>query len=135
MGVLCLAYKPRKKKKKNSPDYFKPLKTTMSANLDKSLDEIIGSNKKPIRRATRGGPKKVSKQINGNRRRGPAPTGPKRGAPIKAASLLDAAYSTKVNVEGLPRDIKQDAVKVCFFSPNELKEKKKKRCLLPEEKF
>lgn len=87
----------------------------MSANLDKSLDEIIGSNKKPIRRATRGGPKKVSKQINGNRRRGPAPIGPKRGAPIKAASLLDAAYSTKVNVEGLPRDIKQDAVKVCFF--------------------
>lgn len=88
----------------------------MSANLDKSLDEIIGENKKVVRRTNKKAPKKVSKQLNGNRRRGGAVVGGRTAVPVKAASLLDAAYATKVNVEGLPRDIKQDAVRVCSIS-------------------
>lgn len=92
----------------------------MSVNLDKSLDEIIGSGKKQARsrvgvgkRAMGSGPKKVSKQL----RRQPAPgkkvKAPANAAAAKMAKLLDASREAKVNVEGLPRDIKQDAVKVC----------------------
>ncbi|KAG0685832.1 hypothetical protein C6P41_003121 [Kluyveromyces marxianus] len=83
----------------------------MSA-LDQSLDEIIGSAKQ-ARRNNKTGPKKVSKNINRNRPRpgtGPA-KGPKKG-PTAAAlvpALLRAPLSTRVNVEGLPRDINQDA--------------------------
>lgn len=92
----------------------------MSANLDKSLDEIIGSGKKPVRarvgkRTLASGPKRATKQIRrpivggGNRRVRP----PVDGAASRVARLLDASREAKVNVEGLPRDIKQDAVKVC----------------------
>ncbi|AQZ16657.1 YRA1 (YDR381W) [Zygosaccharomyces parabailii] len=95
----------------------------MSVNLDKSLDEIIGSSKKQARsrvgvgkRAVGGGPKKVSKQL----RRQPAPgkkvRAPANVAAVKMAKLLDASREAKVNVEGLPRDIKQDAVKEFFAS-------------------
>ncbi|CUS21839.1 LAQU0S04e01970g1_1 [Lachancea quebecensis] len=87
----------------------------MSANLDKSLDEIIGSNKKPIRKTNKKAPKKVSKQIVGGGRRGASVAAVRqRAAPNKAASVLEGAYGTKVSVEGLPRDIKQDAVREFF---------------------
>lgn len=92
----------------------------MSANLDKSLDEIIGANKKPVRarieKRTQA-PRKASKQI-----RRPAVGGnknvraPVAGAASRVARLLDSAREAKVNVEGLPRDIKQDAVKVCRYT-------------------
>lgn len=91
----------------------------MSANLDKSLDEIIGSSKKPVRarvgkRTLASGPKRATKQIRrpivGGNRRVRAPVD---GAATRVARLLDASREAKVNVEGLPRDIKQDAVKVC----------------------
>ncbi|CDO94218.1 unnamed protein product [Kluyveromyces dobzhanskii CBS 2104] len=87
----------------------------MSA-LDQSLDEIIGSAKH-ARRNNKTGPKKVSKQINKNRATR-TPSGPTR-APKRATAaalvpaLLRAPISSRVNVEGLPRDINQDAVKVC----------------------
>ncbi|KAM3162100.1 RRM domain-containing protein [Lachancea thermotolerans] len=87
----------------------------MSANLDKSLDEIIGSNKKPIRKINKKAPKKVSKQIVGGNRRGASVAAVRqRAVPNKAASVLEGAYGTKVSVEGLPRDIKQDAVREFF---------------------
>lgn len=87
----------------------------MSNNLDKSLDEIIG--KKPVRapRDNKKGPKKASKQINGNRRQGANNGRPNRPGrvPVKAVSRILSNQLIKVNVEGLPRDIKQNAVRVC----------------------
>ncbi|AMD21262.1 HEL018Wp [Eremothecium sinecaudum] len=87
----------------------------MSANLDKALDEIIDSNKKHARKANKAGPRKMSKNI---RRKGPISSSARK--PMisleKASSILDAAYATKVNVEGLPRDIKEDAVRDFFRS-------------------
>lgn len=102
----------------------------MSANLDKSLDEIIGSSRPGGNRArvggTRGnGPKRVGKQVNTQRRNVPNRNVPNRNGPIRknvrpppnavarVAKLLDTSREVKVNVEGLPRDIKQDAVRVC----------------------
>lgn len=84
----------------------------MSA-LDKSLDEIIGASKAVRRNKTT--PKKVSKQINKNRGKrvvGPARL-PKKSNPALVPAMLRTALSTRVNVEGLPRDINQEAVKVC----------------------
>lgn len=89
----------------------------MSANLDKSLDEIIGSGRKPVRarvnkRPTGPSPKKQIRRppVSGNRRAKVSA----EGAATRMARLLDASREAKVNVEGLPRDIKQDAVKVCY---------------------
>lgn len=85
----------------------------MSANLDKALDEIIDSQKKPVRRPNKNAPRKVAKSVTAGRRRGPA-AGVRKSVPVeRATSMLEAAYATKVNVEGLPRDIKEDAVRVC----------------------
>lgn len=87
----------------------------MSANLDRSLDEIIGSSKKQARSRVNkrsAGPKKVSKQIRRQPGVGKRVKAPVDGA-ARMAKLLDASKEAKVNVEGLPRDIKQDAVKVC----------------------
>lgn len=92
----------------------------MSNNLDKSLDEIIGKRPNRATRDTKGGPKKSSKQVNVNRRsgvvKGPRGARPTR-APVRAVSriLNNQNALTKVNVEGLPRDIKQSAVRVCFL--------------------
>ncbi|CAI4057472.1 hypothetical protein SUVZ_02G4940 [Saccharomyces uvarum] len=100
----------------------------MSANLDKSLDEIIGSSRPGGNRVrvggTRGnGPKRVGKQINTQRRNVPNRNGPIRknvrpppNAVARVAKLLDTSREVKVNVEGLPRDIKQDAVREFFAS-------------------
>ncbi|SMN19659.1 similar to Saccharomyces cerevisiae YDR381W YRA1 RNA binding protein required for export of poly(A)+ mRNA from the nucleus [Maudiozyma saulgeensis] len=87
----------------------------MSNNLDKSLDEIIG--KKPIRatRDNKRGPKKASKQVG--KRRNVANSGrnnrPAR-IPVGAVSRIVGHQLVKVNVEGLPRDIKQSAVREFF---------------------
>ncbi|SCU93422.1 LAMI_0E14312g1_1 [Lachancea mirantina] len=91
----------------------------MSGNLDRSLDEIIGENKKQrVRKVNKNVPKKVSKSVVGNRRRAtPIKGGALRNAAAaKTANILESAYGTKVNVEGLPRDIKQDAVREFFTS-------------------
>lgn len=90
----------------------------MSANLDKSLDEIIGANKKAVRARINKrsqGPSRVSKQL----RRSPVGGNKNVRVPEAAsrvARLLDSSREAKVNVEGLPRDIKQDAVKVCDYT-------------------
>lgn len=97
----------------------------MSA-LDQSLDEIIGNNR-PQRQARRNnnGPRKASKQINQNRRAAPAnrrnnqvQRRPARLPSNVAARIVKGTQKNipvRVNVEGLPRDIKQDAVKVCHI--------------------
>lgn len=82
----------------------------MSA-LDQSLDEIISSKpKRSTKSRTQARGKGVSKQVTkpkaGVKK---TPTGP------KPAPVVDASYATKVIVYGLPKDIKQDAIKVCFW--------------------
>lgn len=88
----------------------------MSA-LDKSLDEIL--SEKPKRnfnnkkRATVG-KAKVGK-TSAAKPKGKA--SPKAAAPkaAPAKQVIDVSYATKVNVYNLPKDIKQDAIKVCSF--------------------
>lgn len=116
----------------------------MSA-LDQSLDAIISQNNKssrkntPARRTIKGSkrPQISSKSARGgrvalNNGRSIRPTGPAsfRGRPItnqrraiptsnipakinpQAASLKNAS---KVVVSGLPKDIKQDSIRVCYY--------------------
>lgn len=99
----------------------------MSAvNLDKSLDEIIGNSKQNNRarinkNRARNAPKKAAKQVNTARRsvnpKAKALVQRRAVAPAAALSrvsrFLDTSREARVNVEGLPRDIKQDAVRVC----------------------
>lgn len=87
----------------------------MSA-LDKSLDDIISTSKKPFK-----GKKFVNKKISTNKvgkKVGASNKKPivsfKKAAPAaKQEPSVDLSYATKVVVYGLPRDIKQDAIKVC----------------------
>lgn len=92
----------------------------MAGNLDQSLDEIIGKRSQNRRKI---GPRRAGKQVNVHRSRAPVNrTAAQRSvrAPVNAVSrvarLLSSNGHVKVNVEGLPRDIKQDAVRVCFFA-------------------
>ncbi|KAH3900266.1 related to RNA annealing protein YRA1 [Saccharomycodes ludwigii] len=100
----------------------------MSANLDKSLDEIIDSKRRvsastkrnvprrgaPGPRRGAPGPRRVSKQVNDRRRVGGRPRIPGAAVNLPPSSLLDMAYSTRVSVEGLPKDISQDSIKEFF---------------------
>lgn len=91
----------------------------MSAALDKSLDDIISSGKKTkiaskkrvaaARPATRVGKKvgSAKKPVVASKKAAVAPNA------AAIAKHLDLTYATKVVVHGLPRDIKQDAIKVC----------------------
>ncbi|CCE63252.1 hypothetical protein TPHA_0E01590 [Tetrapisispora phaffii CBS 4417] len=102
----------------------------MSAALDKSLDEIIGSRKKPARaRITNtrraAGPRRVAKNAVAGRRvaltqRNVRARVQRAAAPVNAAqrvaALLQNTKEARVNVEGLPREIKQDAVREFFSS-------------------
>lgn len=84
----------------------------MSA-LDQSLDDILSSKpKKQFRKRTPVAKAKVGKTVGKPKvnlrkqlqTKGAAPKG----------SVLDASYANKVVVYHLPKDIKQDAIKVCF---------------------
>lgn len=94
----------------------------MSGNLDQSLDEIIGKRpQRPQHRRNAAGPKRTGKQVNVHRARpqnGRRPIQRNVRVPVNAVSrvsrLLNTSGHVKVNVEGLPRDIKQDAVRVCY---------------------
>lgn len=85
------------------------------SSLDKSLDDIIKS-KKSVRstKAGRGASGKVGKKVGSSKKkpivsfRKPTPSVPRDTAPV------DMSYATKVVVYGLPKDIKSDAIKVCF---------------------
>ncbi|ODV95817.1 hypothetical protein PACTADRAFT_2125, partial [Pachysolen tannophilus NRRL Y-2460] len=79
----------------------------MSAQLDRSLDEIISSSKQS--KPKRFNKSKVGKSLNTKRsvvkiNNKPTPKAPRQ-------NVIDASYATKVVVYGLPKDIKQDAIK------------------------
>lgn len=84
----------------------------MSAALDKTLDDIISSTRKtkkvaPKKKVVGKGVGKVQKKqqiVSFKKAAKPAP------APRQA---LDVSYASKVVAHGLPRDLKQDAIKVC----------------------
>lgn len=83
----------------------------MSA-LDQSLDEILSSKpkkvqqkKKPVVASSKVG-KAVQKPKAQQQKQ-------KQQQQQKPSQILDASFATKVIVYGLPKDIKQDAIKVC----------------------
>lgn len=83
----------------------------MSATLDKSLDDIIKSSKpKKVLNKKREAPSKVGKAVG---KKPKAASKPKPVVQTENRNVIDVSYATKVMVYGLPRDIKQDAIKVC----------------------
>ncbi|RLV91819.1 RNA annealing protein YRA1 [Spathaspora sp. JA1] len=100
----------------------------MSASLDKSLDDIISSSKKssfrgrsrPGSKLGSGGVKRVGKKVGGTNNK-KAIVSFKKGAAgpaaaAAAAKAFDLSYATKVNVTGLPKDLKQENIKDFFQS-------------------
>ncbi|EMG50528.1 YRA1 RNA annealing protein YRA1 [Candida maltosa Xu316] len=101
----------------------------MSASLDKSLDDIISSNRKSFKSkrpgskigAGKGGNNnRVGKKVGGSSNNKKSivkfnrtPTGPSKAA-AAAAPAFDLSYATKVNVSGLPKDLKHDNIKEFF---------------------
>lgn len=96
----------------------------MSA-LDKSLDDIISSNRKPkrVNSAKVGAGNKVGKKVGGAKK--PIVSfkkvqntvaAQKALAAAKRASGVDLTAVSKVVVHNLPKDLKQEHVKVCFFN-------------------
>lgn len=95
------------------------------SNLDQSLDEIIGkrparTTSRPASRGRNAGPRRATKQIGSRPAAGRGNIRPRGGRPpvnavSRVAKILGSTGFTKVNVEGLPRDIKQDAVRVCHI--------------------
>lgn len=86
----------------------------MSAALDKSLDDIISSTRKAKKAAAKktvgkGIGKAPKKQVVSFKKDKPAPK------KTPAAPAVDLTYATKVVAQGLPRDLKQDNIKVCSF--------------------
>ncbi|EEQ44502.1 THO complex subunit 4 [Candida albicans P78042] len=97
----------------------------MSASLDKSLDDIISSNKKTFKSKRPGakfgakGGNRVGKKIGGtNNNKKPIAKFNKPAAAAAAAAVpaIDLSYATKVNVSGLPKDLKHDNIKEFFQS-------------------
>lgn len=83
----------------------------MSAALDKTLDDIISSTRKAKKVATK--KKAVGKGVGKVQKKQQVVSFKKaKPAPAKPAAL-DLSYATKVVAHGLPRDLKQDAIKVC----------------------
>lgn len=84
----------------------------MSTVLDKSLDEIISTRKS---KKPQGKKKPVGKGV-GKVQKKQQPVSfqkvAKKVAP-QPKPTLDLTYATKVVAQGLPRDLKQDAIKVC----------------------
>lgn len=83
----------------------------MSA-LDKSLDDILASKpKKQFKKRAPVAKAKVGKAV------GKPKVNLRKQTQTKATtkdSVLDASYANKVIVYNLPKDIKQDAIKVCL---------------------
>lgn len=84
----------------------------MSAALDKSLDDIISSTKRAKKVASKKKP--VGKGI-GKAQKKPIVSFKKDKPAPKPVALpgVDLSYATKVVAHGLPRDLKQDNIKVC----------------------
>lgn len=86
----------------------------MSASLDKSLDDIISSSKTkkfPARKA------KVGKKVGAIKKKAPVTIKKSVPKPVLKAlqknDTVDLSYATKVVVQGLPKDIKQEGIRVC----------------------
>lgn len=96
------------------------------SSLDKSLDDIISTTRKsnPARKFGKPGkPTKVGKKVGASTKK-PIVSFKKAGTAAaaaafaaakakKQASTVDLSYATKVVVYNLPKDLKQDNVKVC----------------------
>lgn len=84
------------------------------SSLDKSLDDIISSTKRPARKFARSTKtNKVGKKVGAASKK--TIVSFKKAAPAAAAAKVsvDLSYATKVVVSGLPKDLKQDNIKVC----------------------
>lgn len=85
----------------------------MSAALDKSLDDIISSTRKAKKVAAK--KKAVGKGVGKVQQKQAVSF--KKDKPVAkkaaAAPRVDLSYATKVVAQGLPRDLKQQNVKVC----------------------
>lgn len=81
----------------------------MSAALDKSLDDIISSTRRAKKVAAKKKP--VGKGI-GKPQKKPI-VAIKKTKPAPSSPAVDLTYATKVVAHGLPRDLKQDNIKVC----------------------
>lgn len=94
----------------------------MSASLDKSLDDIISSSKPkkfPARKA------KVGKKVGAIKKKPAVAIKKSVPKPVlkalqKKADTVDLSYATKVVVQGLPKDIKQEGIRVCIHEKTSL---------------
>ncbi|EAZ63059.1 RNA annealing protein [Scheffersomyces stipitis CBS 6054] len=87
------------------------------SSLDKSLDDIISSTKRPARKFARSTKtNKVGKKVGAASKK--TIVSFKKAAPAAAAAKVsvDLSYATKVVVSGLPKDLKQDNIKDFFQS-------------------
>lgn len=116
----CLESSGERKNQRNCPYYLvEPTQSKMSTALDKSLDDIISSSRKTKkvqanRKKTVG--KAVGKGVGKAQKKQPVVTFKKSkpaAAPKAATPAIDLTYATKVVAHGLPRDLKQENVKVC----------------------
>ncbi|KAK6459234.1 uncharacterized protein RJT20DRAFT_4811 [Scheffersomyces xylosifermentans] len=87
----------------------------MSA-LDKSLDDIISSTKKPGRKTKGTKPNKVGKKVGSANKKPIVSFKKSTNAATAAKAAIDVSYATKVVVSGLPKDLKQDNIKDFFQS-------------------
>lgn len=86
----------------------------MSAALDKSLDDIISSTRKAKKVAAK--KKTVGKAVGkgvGKAQKKQTISFKKEKPTTNKVASVDYTYATKVVANGLPRDLKQDNVKVC----------------------
>lgn len=85
----------------------------MSTALDRTLDEIISTKRKTQKK----GAKKLAAKTPAKSGKGVGKVQKKQivsfNKPAPQAPVLDLTSATKVSVQGLPRDLKQDAIKVC----------------------
>ncbi|KAL6940672.1 hypothetical protein ACO0QE_004585 [Hanseniaspora vineae] len=103
----------------------------MSNLLDKSLDEIIGSRKTAKKTPQRAGRSsrtnnngnnrnatKVSSKAVGVRKRAPAARKPAAVNTKRVAKIIDRTMNTvasnRISIEGMPRDIGRDSIRVCI---------------------
>lgn len=97
------------------------------SSLDKSLDQIIAGNKKNTGRVSKTKKATPAKKTQGKsvgKAVGKAVRNSQPKTPLKSLTVarlanktIDLSYATKVLCYNLPRDLKQENIKVCSFSP------------------
>lgn len=83
----------------------------MSAALDKSLDDIISSTRKAKKVINKKKP--VGKGVGKAQKKPIVSFKKDKPAPRPATAGVDLTYATKVVAHGLPKDLKQENIKVC----------------------